>query len=118
MKRLYPLFVILLGYTSMLAQDMEFKVPATVKVIAGDSAYVMSRNYGKTFVIAKDSKSSFPIYLVLGREYSFKLVVDKDLRERLHCSGCTGNLPAVVKDYVTSSFQNSRDIARFDKENP
>lgn len=81
---------------------VEIIIPATVLEIHGKDAVIVSRNYGKHFLISSGG-------LTVGKEYKFKLSFLKELRELYHCSGCTGILPAKRLGYAYTERQARLD---------
>jgi hypothetical protein len=105
-------------------QSDTIEVVAEVKLIFEGRALIASRNFGKTFIVRssyvdyyqiEDEWYTQEVPLYEGREYKFQLKVSSLLRERLHCSGCTGNLPAVILDCTESTHQSKRNMLRFNK---
>lgn len=142
MERIIFIVFLLFGYLAANAQNVDepygmkridminksrnekqITVVAEVKIIFQGRALLASRNYGKTFITkdfyyrsvkqANGEWKRFETPLIQGREYVFQLLISETLRRKLHCAGCTGNLPAAIVDAEESELQAKRNREGF-----
>jgi hypothetical protein len=82
---------------------VEVSVNASVVEIFNGSALVVSREFAKHFKVNTSA-------LQRGWEYYFRLKVNISEKEKIHCTGCTGVLEAVIVGYSISPEQAKRNI--------
>ncbi|MGB7841145.1 MAG: hypothetical protein WBL21_00030 [Salinimicrobium sp.] len=86
----------------------EITVFASVLEINQKTAIVVSRRFGKHYEVNTTA-------LQKGYEYRFRILVSPEDQKLIHCSGCTGILPAKIVGYSISEAQAKRNAVRVDR---
>ena len=86
----------------------EITVFASVLEIHEKTAVVVSRRYAKHFEVNTNA-------LQKGYEYRFRILVNAEDQKLIHCSGCTGILPAKIVGYSISEAQARKNALKVDR---
>ena len=113
------ILTLLIGFflitTNSFAQKSK-KEPVKDSVTISIPATVVLNHEGKMLITDRYNKRHFEIKstrkVSLGKEYEFILKFKISDRQKNHCIGCTGILPATLIDFTITPYQAKLDQAR------